>query len=104
MLHEQAHASQKHTADILFIEVLKVVFWFNPLFYLYKKEIKLNHEFLADRAVLKKGLDASVYKELLLSFSSNQNNLSLVNAINYSSIKKRFTVMKKQTSKTGHMA
>ncbi len=99
LLHEQAHASQKHSADILFIEVLKVVFWFNPLLHLYKKEIKLNHEFLADQAVLKKGLDAYTYKELLLSFSSNQNNPSLANAINYSSIKKRFTVMKKQTSK-----
>jgi len=49
--HEKAHLDQKHTLDILFIEVLQIVFWFNPLLIFYKKAIKLNHEFLADEAV-----------------------------------------------------
>ncbi len=53
MLHEEAHASQKHSLDILFVELLQIIFWFNPLFYFIKRSIKLNHEFLADRAVLK---------------------------------------------------
>ncbi|AEH01203.1 M56 family metallopeptidase [Lacinutrix sp. 5H-3-7-4] len=99
LLHEQTHAKQKHTLDILFIELLQVVFWFNPLLYLLKKDIKLNHEFLADEAVLKQGIDSSTYQETLLQFSSTANEIPLAHAINYSLIKKRFTIMKTQTSK-----
>ena len=99
LLHEQTHAKQKHSLDVLIIEVLQIVFWFNPLIYLIKKDIKLNHEFLADRAVLDKGITALQYKKTLLAFSSNAKEPTLANAINYSSIKKRFTVMKTKTSK-----
>ncbi|WP_452227443.1 M56 family metallopeptidase [Lacinutrix cladophorae] len=99
LLHEQTHAKQKHSLDILFIEVLQILFWFHPLVYLIKKDIKLNHEFLADQAVINKGIESTNYQKILLSFSSNQQTLTLEHAINYSSIKKRFTVMKTQTSK-----
>ncbi len=100
LIHEQTHAKQKHALDILIIEVLQIIFWFNPLIYLIKKDIKLNHEFLADQAVIDTGIDPILYKETLLAFSSNATEHQLANAINYSSIKKRFTVMKTQTSKT----
>ena len=99
LLHEQTHAKQKHALDILIIEILQMVFWFNPLIYLIKKDIKLNHEFLADRAVINNGINTSQYKQVLLAFSSNAQEPELANAINYSSIKKRFTVMKTKTSK-----
>jgi len=99
LLHEQTHAIQKHTLDILFIELLQIVFWFNPLLYFIKKDIKLNHEFLADEAVLKQGIDSSTYQNTLLQFTSNANEIPLAHAINYSLIKKRFTIMKTQTSK-----
>ncbi len=98
LLHEQTHAKEKHSIDILLIELLQIFFWFNPLIYIFKKAIKLNHEFLADRSVIKEGIQPNKYQQLILSFSSNATNHQLVNAINYSSIKKRFTVMKKQTS------
>ncbi|MEO6347306.1 MAG: M56 family metallopeptidase [Aquaticitalea sp.] len=98
-IHEQTHARQKHSIDVLCIELLQVVFWFNPLLYLIKKDIKLNHEFLADQAVLKNGIQPSAYQTLLLAFSSDAQHVELANAINYSSIKKRFTVMKTHTSK-----
>lgn len=96
-LHEETHALQKHTIDILCIEFLIVLFWFNPLLYIIKKDIKLNHEFLADAGVLKRGIHPSTYQNLLLAFSSGAHYNPLANAINYSLIKKRFTVMKTQT-------
>jgi len=99
LMHEQTHAIQKHSIDIIFIELLHIVFWFNPFIYLLKHSIKLNHEFLADQAVLNKGVAPANYQNLLLAFSSSVNSPQLANAINYSSIKKRFTVMKKHTSK-----
>jgi biopolymer transport protein ExbD len=99
LLHEETHAKQKHSIDILVLEILQIVLWFNPLIYLFKKSIKLNHEFLADSAVLNNGLEKSDYQKILLAFSSNATEPQLANAINYSSIKKRFTVMKKETSR-----
>lgn len=98
-IHEKAHAKQKHSIDILLIELLQILFWFNPLIYFMKQFIKMNHEFLADEAVLKQGIEPSIYQQLLLTFSSNVTEPKLANAINYSSIKKRFTVMKAHTSK-----
>ncbi|MDT0559682.1 M56 family metallopeptidase [Ichthyenterobacterium sp. W332] len=99
ILHEQAHAKQKHTLDILFIEIIQIVFWFNPLLFWLKRDIKQNHEYLADQAVVNEGTDVPLYQEILLRFSNQPQN-PLVNTINYSSIKKRFTLMKTQTSKT----
>jgi len=99
LLHEEAHAVQKHSLDILLIELLQVIFWFNPLLYFMKHSIKLNHEFLADKAVLKQGVETSHYQNILLAFSSSAITPTLANSINYSFIKKRFTVMKNQTSK-----
>ena len=95
--HELAHVKQKHSADILFLEILQIFLWFLPLIYQLKKAVRLNHEFLADRSVLQKTENVVDYQKILLSFSSGQQN-TLVNSINYQSIKKRFTVMKKQTS------
>ncbi len=100
IVHEEAHAKQLHSLDILIMELLQIVFWFNPLIYLTKNAIKLNHEFLADQSVIKNGIETSIYQRTLLAFSSNAEASNLANAFNYSSIKKRFTVMKTQTSKT----
>ncbi len=99
VLHEQTHAKQKHSLDVLFIEFLQVLFWFNPILYLINKAMKLNHEFLADQAVITNGIQTQNYQKTLLAYSSHAYQLPLANAINYSSIKKRFTVMKTHTSK-----
>lgn len=99
-LHEETHAKQLHSLDILLLELLQIVFWFHPLVYILKHHVKLNHEFLADDAVLQQGIATKNYQNILLQFSSNTHNHQLASAINYSSFKKRFTVMKTQTSKT----
>lgn len=98
-LHEQAHARQNHSLDVLLVELLQIVFWFHPLIYFIKKDIKLNHEFLADQAVINKGFNTKHYQKILLGYSYKNNNTQLASSINYSSIKKRFTVMKTHTSK-----
>ena len=97
--HEEAHAIQKHSIDLLFIELLQIVFWFNPMLYFVKKAMKLNHEFLADREVIHHQKDTASYQHILLAFSSRATPPALANSIHYSSIKKRFTVMKTHTSK-----
>jgi len=96
--HEKAHLAQKHSLDILFIEVLQIIFWFNPLFILYKKAIKLNHEFLADEAVNNQFNSVSYYQDLLLNVASNKTSIALASNVNYSITKKRFLMMAKKQS------
>lgn len=96
--HEKAHLQQKHTLDILFVEVLQIVFWFNPMFVLFEKAIKLNHEFLADEAVNKQFDEVKSYQNLLLQFASKKHTVALASNINYEITKKRLIMMTKKES------
>ncbi|RWX03574.1 M56 family metallopeptidase [Flavobacterium cerinum] len=98
--HELTHVKQKHTIDILFIEILKTVFWFNPLLYFYKKAIQLNHEFLADEKVVSSFDNAVFYQQLLLEKAAIGNPFYLASNLNFSLTKKRLLMMTKSTSKT----
>jgi beta-lactamase regulating signal transducer with metallopeptidase domain len=97
--HELAHVNQKHTIDVLFIELLKTVFWFNPLLYYYKKAIQLNHEFLADESVVSHTHNVISYQQLLLKKALPPANYQLASSLNFSLTKKRFTMMTKATPK-----
>lgn len=97
--HELAHIRQKHSWDILFVEVLKVLLWFNPLLLLYKKAIQINHEYLADEAVNRQFQNKTAYQMLLFSkVSQSQLNLSLSSPFNFSVTKKRLIMMGTFTS------
>jgi hypothetical protein len=98
--HEKAHLDQKHSVDILLIELLLILFWFNPLFYMIRYSIKLNHEFLADRSVIQQGFSTHQYQELILEHATNSYQQSIANTFHFPIIKKRFSIMKTKTSKT----
>lgn len=87
--HEKAHLDQKHSLDILFIEILLILFWFNPLLYIIRFSIKLNHEFLADNAVIQKGIDTVTYQETLLLYTQQSHSAALANTFNFPIIKKK---------------
>ena len=96
--HELIHVNQKHSLYILLIEIIKNIFWFNPIFIFYKKAIQLNHEFLADEKVVKSHNNVSYYQNLLLS-KANQNPVYyLASNLNYSVTKKRLIMMTTTTS------
>lgn len=97
--HEMVHVNQKHTLDILFIEFLKALFWFHPLFYLYKKAIQLNHEFLADEEIVNTYNNVPYYQNLLLHKSNGNTTIYLASNLNYLITKKRLLMMTKNTSK-----
>ncbi|MFV8364328.1 M56 family metallopeptidase [Flavobacterium sp. ZT3P35] len=96
--HELTHVNQKHTLDILFIELLKTVFWFNPIFIFYKKAIQLNHEFLADEKVVTSYNNVPFYQSLLLSKANANPTFYLTSNLNYLITKKRLLMMTKTTS------
>jgi hypothetical protein len=101
--HELIHVTQKHTLDILFIETLKMLFWFNPIFIFYKKAIQLNHEFLADEKVVKSYNNVPFYQNLLLSVANANSNYYMASNLNYSITKKRLIMMTKTTSASRSM-
>src|SRR5690606_16609923 len=99
LFHEWTHIQQKHSWDILLVEILKTVFWFNPLLLLYKRAIQLNHEFLADAAVNKTFQDKIGYQWLLFNKASGgRADLSLSSPFNLSSTKSRLIMMGKSSS------
>jgi len=98
--HEIAHVKQKHTLDVIFIEILKTLFWFNPIFIFYKKAMQLNHEFLADENVIRAHNDVCLYQKLLLNKLSTSQPIYLASNFNFLSTKKRLIMMTKITSKT----
>lgn len=98
LFHELAHIRQGHSVDILLAELLQVVCWFNPVVWLYKKEIRLNHEYLADRQVIARGVGITDYQRFMLGFVSSSRLSCLSSYFNYSFIKKRFRMMTKEKS------
>ncbi len=98
--HERVHVKQKHTIDLLFFEVLRVVFWFNPLIYIYQSRISALHEYLADSGVVKNGKKQEYFQQLLNS-AFNTEDISFVNQFfNHSIIKKRIVMLQRSRSKT----
>lgn len=98
-LHEKHHLLEKHTLDIFFLEILKILTWFNPFLYFYKRAILANHEFLADEYVLQHKENISDYQHLILKEISGTKNINLTHSFKYNNIKKRFIMMTTKQSK-----
>ncbi|MGD1962011.1 MAG: M23/M56 family metallopeptidase [Fulvivirga sp.] len=97
--HEKEHIKQWHFIDILIIEVAAVFLWFNPIVYLYKRAIRLNMEYLADRSVISQGGDLLNYQSMLVSMALIKNNYSTL-TINFTTpLKTRIEMMTKKNSK-----
>lgn len=99
LVHEQTHIAQKHSYDILFIELVKCIFWFNFLLVFYKRAIQLNHEFLADDGALKNAESVMSYQYLLLQKSTESQGQFPSSNFNFSTTKARLIMMTKVASK-----
>jgi bla regulator protein blaR1 len=103
LLHESTHVRQRHSLDIIGLELMSIVFWFNPVLIFYKKAIQLNHEFLADEAVLNTYQNTANYQYLLIEKASQLNSFSFTSSFNFSITKQRLIMMTKSTSRTKAM-
>lgn len=97
IIHEQTHCLHYHSVDILIIELVKIILWFNPLIWLFRKAIQLNHEFLADNKVLSNH-DLNDYQNTLLNLVFRNNSTYLASNFNYSLTKKRLIMMTENNS------
>jgi TonB family protein len=97
--HEMVHARQFHSADVLIIEAVMIINWFNPIVYLYRFAIKHVHEYIADRHTLNAGTNKADYAMLLLSQTFDTPAHRLVNPFfNHSLLKQRIMMLQKNRS------
>ncbi|MEY3576882.1 MAG: hypothetical protein RL394_465 [Bacteroidota bacterium] len=97
LAHEWVHSREKHSADKLFIEIMMVLGWFNPIFWILKRELYLIHEFIADSQSIE-NQDSSLLAELLLAAAYPQQQNRLTHPFFFSPIKRRITMLKKNAS------
>lgn len=97
--HEEVHARQWHSADVLLVEIIMILNWFNPVVYFYRRSVKHIHEFIADRDALKTGTSKTDYAMLLLSQTFNAPVHHLLNPFFSNSIlKQRIMMLQKNRS------
>ncbi len=97
--HELVHIRQKHSLDIIFMEVLKVINWFNPLIYLLQASIKTVHEYIADEQTAAQEGDAITYSSFLVNNAYGLNGSSVTHSFfNYNLLKKRIIMLNQQRS------
>lgn len=99
LLHEETHARQIHSADVLIVELLTIFCWMNPVAWLFRREVRDNLEYLADRQVLSHGIDSRRYQYHLLGLAYPQAAANLYNNFNVLSLKNRIVMMNKQQTK-----
>ena len=97
--HEKQHILQNHWIDLMIVDILSIVFWFNPLIWIYDLLIKQNHEYLADNGVIAQGFNKSSYQALLLQQVVGVKIPGLSSSFTQSLIKNRFIMMTKQSSR-----
>lgn len=101
--HEQAHVKQAHSLDNILVELIHCLCWFNPLLILYKRAIRLNHEFLADEAVLHSNSTPENYMHLLIQQTGQRSHNRLTSSLTYGKTKKRLNMMLKQSKNDTHL-
>ena len=93
LTHEKAHVALKHSWDLLFVDLITVLQWFNPVIWMLKSDLRALHEFEADDAVLRSGADIKEYQYLLIKKAVSKSGYSVANSFNHSTLKQRITMM-----------
>lgn len=92
--HELVHIRQWHSLDIIFLELVQVVFWFHPSVYLLKKDLQQTHEYLADAGVVQKH-SRETYVQLMVAQVFQSSDLSLINPFSQFKTKNRIMMLQK---------
>lgn len=98
LTHEQAHIRLEHSWDILLLEAVCTIQWFNPLVWMLARDLRAVHEYEADKAVLDLGIDATRYQQLLVIKAFGTRLQSVTNSLSHGSLKDRIIMMKKTKS------
>lgn len=98
VIHERAHVALRHSWDVAACNLATVFCWPSPAAWLLKSELRDVHEYQADSAVLRSGVDASAYQLLLIRKAVGERVFAMANSLNHYSLKKRIVMMKSSNS------
>ncbi len=93
--HEKVHIRENHWVDLMIIELLTVLFWFNPFIWFFERSIKQNHEYLADKGVLSLGHKVGRYQALLVNQLMGVQVIGVTNNLNFALNANRLKMMTK---------
>jgi len=99
--HEREHIRHFHSIDLILIELLIVLQWFNPFAYIARRKLIEIHEFIADNGVIRKGADPYSYQNLLLSVVTSSCLPSAGNQLSAFITKKRIAMIGKPLNQSG---
>lgn len=98
LAHERGHVAARHSWDVLFTDVLTAFQWFNPAIWMLRSDLRSIHEYEADAAVLRHGINARQYQYLLIRKTIGGSGYSVANGFSHSALKNRITMMLKSQS------
>ncbi len=102
--HEIAHIQERHTWDKLFINLVLIVFWSNPVFWVIRRELNMIHEFIADKKAVQDG-DTAAFATMILAATYPQHSIAIANNFFYSPIKRRLAMItKNQHPRTNYIS
>ena len=93
LAHERGHIRLRHSWDLLFVDLLTALQWFNPAMWMLRADLRAIHEYEADGEVLSLGINARQYQYLLISKAAGIGGYSLANGISHSTLKNRINMM-----------
>ena len=93
LAHERGHISHHHSADVLLVDVLTALQWFNPAMWMLRQDLRAIHEYEADAAVLSQGINMRQYQYLLIQKAVAACGYSVANGITHSTLKNRINMM-----------
>lgn len=96
--HELIHSKERHTLDVIFIELLICLFWFNPFMWLYKKAMIQNHEFIADNDTVQSGISIEDYSQIIIKSGHKEYRVPLTSGFNFIQIKNRIIMLHQSKS------
>ena len=103
LAHERGHIRLCHSWDLILVDTLTALQWFNPAIWMLRSDLRAIHEYEADGAVLSQGINARQYQYLLITKAGGIGGYSLANGITHSALKNRITMMTNKTSKSSHL-
>ena len=103
LAHERGHIRLHHSWDLLFVDTLTALQWFNPAMWMLRSDLRAIHEYEADAAVLSQGINARQYQYLLITKAAGIGGYSLANGISHSTLKNRINMMLHTKSDRSHL-
>lgn len=99
LLHEQEHIRQLHSLDLILLSIVQCIQWFNPFVWMLGRDLKVVHEYEADKAMQNYGVDIKDYQHLLVDKSNGTSAFAMVNGFNHSQLISRIIMLNKKRSK-----